>query len=103
MPNWDVSLVHSSSAIDMEARLLSPELTKQNNKPGRLYLHVVYRLCAQLLWSCPTSCDLMDHSPPDSSVHADSPGKNAGVGCHALLQGIFPTQGLNLRLLCLLH
>ena len=24
-------------------------------------------------------------------------------GCHALLQGIFLTQGLNLRLLCLLH
>ena len=33
----------------------------------------------------------------------DSPGKNAGVGCHALLQRIFPTQGLNLCLLCLLH
>ena len=25
----------------------------------------------------------------------DSPGKNTGVGCHSLLQGIFPTQGLN--------
>ena len=25
----------------------------------------------------------------------DSPGKNTGVGCHALLQGIFSTQGLN--------
>ena len=32
-----------------------------------------------------------------------SPGKNTGVDCHALLQGIFPTRGLNLRLLCLLH
>ena len=30
----------------------------------------------------------------------DSPGKNTGVGCHALLQRIFLTQGLNL---CLLH
>ena len=30
----------------------------------------------------------------------DSPGKNAGVYFHALLQGIFPTQGLNL---CLQH
>ncbi|KAM7244171.1 hypothetical protein CapIbe_004779, partial [Capra ibex] len=28
----------------------------------------------------------------------DSSGKNAGVGCHSLLQGIFPTQGLNPRL-----
>ena len=32
----------------------------------------------------------------------DSLGKNTGVGCHALLQGIFPTQGLNPCLLCLL-
>ena len=29
----------------------------------------------------------------------DSPGRNTGVGCHFLLQGIFPTQGLNLGLL----
>ena len=33
----------------------------------------------------------------------DSPGKNTGVGCCALLQGIFPTQGWNQSLLCLLH
>ena len=33
----------------------------------------------------------------------NSPGKNTGVGCHALLQGIFPTQGSNLPLLCLLN
>ncbi|XP_070336642.1 coiled-coil domain-containing protein 171 isoform X2 [Odocoileus virginianus] len=33
----------------------------------------------------------------------DSPGKNLGVGCHFLLQGIFPTQGLNPCLLHLLH
>ena len=37
----------------------------------------------------------MDCSPPGSSVHGDSPGKNTGVGCYALLQGIFPTQGWN--------
>ena len=36
---------------------------------------------------------------PGSSAHGDSPGKNTGVGCHALL----PTQGLNLHLLHLLH
>ena len=45
--------------------------------------------------SCLTLWDPMDCSPPGSSVHGDSPGKNIGVGCHALLQGIFPTQGLN--------
>ena len=42
----------------------------------------------------------MDGSPPGSSVHGDSPGKNSGVGCHALLlQGIFPTQESNQGLL----
>ena len=29
--------------------------------------------------------------------------KNTGVGCHFLLQGIFPTEGSNPHLLCLLH
>ena len=43
--------------------------------------------------SCLTLCDSMDCSPPGSSVHGDSPG-NTEVGCHALLQGIFPIQGL---------
>ena len=33
----------------------------------------------------------------------NSSGKNTGVGCHALLQGIFPTEGSNPGLLCLLH
>ena len=38
----------------------------------------------------------MDCSPPGSSIHGDSLGKNTGVGCHALpLQGNFPTQGSN--------
>ena len=35
--------------------------------------------------SCPTLYNSMDCSPPGSSVHGDSPGKNTGVGCHALL------------------
>ena len=45
--------------------------------------------------SCPTLCDPLDCSPPGSSVHGDSPTKSTGVGCHALLQGTVPTQGLN--------
>ena len=40
-----------------------------------------------------TLWDPMDCSPPGLSVHGDSPSKNTGVGCHTLLQGIFPTQG----------
>ena len=54
------------------------------------YLHVC--LVTQ---SCLTLCYPRDCSPPGSSVHGDSSGKNTGVGCHALLQGIFPIQGSN--------
>ena len=57
---------------------------------------------AKLVQSYPTLCDLMVCSPPGSSVHGILQAK-IGVGCHALLQGIFLTQGLNLCLLCLLH
>ena len=55
------------------------------------------------LQSCLILCTPIDCSPPDSSVWEDSLGKNTGVGCHALIQGIFPSQGLNLSLLHLLH
>ena len=44
---------------------------------------------SQVAQSCPTLCDSMDCSPPGSSVHRSSPGKNTGAGCHFLLQGIF--------------
>ena len=45
-------------------------------------------------------CDPMDCCPPGSACPRDSPGKNSGVGCCTLLQGIFLTQGSNP---CLLH
>ena len=49
---------------------------------------IQFKLCLNL-------CNPMDYSPPGSSVHGDSPGKDTRVGCHALLQGIFSIQGLN--------
>ena len=54
---------------------------------------------AKLRQSCATPCN-----PMDSRLLCpwDSPGKNTGVGCHFLLQGIFPTRGSNRRLLRLL-
>ena len=47
--------------------------------------------------SWPTLCNAMDCSPPGFSVHGDSPGKNTGVGCHALLQGNLPNPGIKPR------
>ena len=55
-------------------------------------------VCAQL---CLTLCNPLDYSLPGSSVDGIS-NKNTGEGCHFLLQGIFPTQRSNLRLLHLL-
>ena len=52
-------------------------------------------MCAQPLQSCWTLWDPMDGSLLGSSVHGILQGKNTGVGCHALLQGIFPIQGSN--------
>ena len=45
--------------------------------------------------SCLMLCDPMDCSPPGSSVHVDSPGKNTEVGCCFLLQAPFPIQESN--------
>ena len=53
-------------------------------------------LVAQL---CLTLCNPIDCSPPGSSVHGNSPGKNTGMGGHSLLQGIFSTQRSNPGLL----
>ena len=60
-------------------------------------------VCAKSFQSCPTLCNPVDCSPPGSSVHGDSLGKNTGVACRALLQSIFQIQESNLNLLYLLH
>ena len=60
--------------------------------------HMCYAVLS-VTQSHPTLCDPWDCSPPGSSVHEDSLGKNTGLGCHALLQEIFPTQGSNSGLL----
>ena len=61
-------------------------------------VNLVLVLCL-VVQSCPTLCDPRTVSLPGSSVHGDSPGKNTGVGCPALLQGNFLTQEWNLGLL----
>ena len=47
--------------------------------------------------SCPTLA--IPEEPTGFLCPWDFPGKNTGVGCHFLLQGIFPAQGSNPRLL----
>ena len=54
----------------------------------RIHVCLVSQLCLTL-------CNPMDCSQPGSSICRDSQGNNTSLGCHALLQGIFPTQGSN--------
>ena len=63
-----------------------------------LYVHVcsVFQLC-------PSLCNPMNCTLPGSSVHGVFWARILEWGCQFLLQVIFPTQGLNLHLLCLLH
>ena len=53
--------------------------------------------------SCPTLCNPMDCSLPGSSVHGDSPGKNTGVGCHALFHVSKKVSVSNLASTMLVH
>ena len=66
-------------------------------------LRLRIRMCVQSLSHVQPFYNPMDCSPPGSSAHGISQAGILEWGCHFLLQGIFPTQGSNLRLLCLLH
>ena len=63
---------------------------------------VIYSL-VQSLSHVQLFCDPMDGSLPGSPVHGVLQARILECICHCLLQGIFPTQGSNPRLLCLVH
>ena len=69
-----------------------------------MYTVHIERVC-MCVQPCPTLCGLIDYNLPGSSVHGISQVRILEwvVPGDLLLQGIFPTQGLNLYLLCLLH
>ena len=75
-------------------------LAHQPLLPLRLYISVCVLSCFGCVW---LSCNPMDCSPSDSSVHGIPYAIITGVGCRFLLQGIFLTQGSNPHFLCLLH
>ena len=71
------------------------KFSEEGSRVGGLFWLVAWALCL-VPQSCATLHNPMDCSlPGSSSMGGDSPCKNTGVGCHALVQGIFPTQGLN--------
>ena len=83
--------------IHLLASAIPPaHILKHTRKTFFFKIHIYWDMLLCLITqSCPTLCDPVDCSPPGSSVHGDSPGKNSGMGCHSLLQGIFLIQGSN--------
>ena len=87
-------LFHLLCFISIECRL--PKSRYFGLMYSLLYLGCLEQCLVKSLQSCLTLCKSMDCSPSARLLcPRDSPGKNAGVGCCALLQGIFLTQGLN--------
>ena len=69
------------------------------SKLNIIFVVVVKSVCHVWLFCDPMDCSL----PARLFCPWDFPGKNTGVDCHALLQGIFATQESNLHLVSLLH
>ena len=84
-----------SAATWMDLEIITTCELSQAEKDKYYMILLMLCLVTQSVWLC----DLMDCSPSGPSVHGDSPGKNTGVGCHSLFQGIFLTLGLNPGLL----
>ena len=95
-PHW-VPWNHTS--IPTSAIINSPMQGTGLQGPGPHSLHhfLLAKVEVLLTQSCPTlqPCGLL---PTRHFCPWDSPGKNTGVGCHSLLQWIFPNQGSNLDL-----
>ena len=74
----------------------------ESRREGDYCVYYITASCFVLVQSCLILWDPMDCSSPSFSVRGIF-CKNTGVGCHFLLQGIFPTQGSKPHLLHLLH
>ena len=98
-----LSLLHVSNPgqlkMGTETLLLKPIFTNSRFLLKKKNTHTIYpAVLGKVKWSCSVISDsLQPHGlqPPRLLCPWDSPGNSPGVDCHFLLQGIFPTQGLN--------
>ena len=98
VPGW--ILPHPPTPAQVHVHAEPQNVTLLGNRKLQMWLAKRALCLTGVILSCSvTSVSLQPHqlncSVPGSSVHGDSPSKNTGVGCYALLQGIFPTQGLS--------
>ena len=88
------AMAHSVAKSLKRLSMHNAELWKDYGLWNQTWVHVCVH--AKSFQSCPTLCNHMDHSLPGSSVHGMLQPRL--LEYHALLQGIFPTQGSNLGL-----
>ena len=83
--------------MSRDEKFLLLKIIKLN--PATLLKKIIQHACSVM------SDSLQSHGlqPARLLCSWDSSAENTGVGCHFLLQGIFPTQGSNPCLWCLLH
>ena len=93
----DVTLLLLVSAIALGSMVCMSSLPQSTFKQYYATLCAVYDYCKQIFSFPSESHSIMSDSLPPHELYSpwNSPGQNAGVGSHSLLQGIFPTQGLN--------
>ena len=80
IPGLGTKIPYASQCGQIER---NKEINNNNKKECAYY-------CCLLARSCPTLCDPMDYSPMRLLYPWNFSGKNTGVGCHLLFQGIFP-------------
>ena len=97
-PSWCLGLPSQSCCSKNMAVILSRPHDQLFLFPECSQLIMCCAVLCLVTQSCPTLCDAMDCSWSDSSVHGDSPGKNTGGSCHALLQAWdLPNSGIEPR------
>ena len=88
--NWHLQLLENDQVIHLKSGILAPLVMKFDFDQywgwGQVWESDMIDTVVLVFQLCLTLCNPMDYSPPGSSAHGHSPGKNTGVGCHSLLQ-----------------
>ena len=106
-PGFSISVILQTRILERVASSYSRGSSWPRNQTHVFCISCIKNLAGRFFTTSITCCVVPSRSVMSDSLwpHGfqpgrllcpwDSPGKNAGVGCHALLQGIFPTQGSN--------
>ena len=96
-PNWPNWAVLICTVREHSLLWGSAGIKRKNNTGAMFFLSSAWCVLCLVARSCPTLCEPVNCSPPGSSVHGDSPGKNTAVGCQCPPPGDLPNPGTEPR------